>query len=68
MSVRFASDVHEVVATRHYVVYPRAGAVEMWTEFETPDGDTRTIQNLNAYALTVPHGTVDWIAGLDTPG
>ena len=66
MSVRLFSDTHGVVATRHYLVYPQAAAVEMWTEFETADGDTRTIQNLNAYALTIPQGTVDWVSGLDT--
>lgn len=65
LSLRFTSDAYHIVATRHYVMYPHAAAVEMWTEFETTNSDPQVIENLNAYALTVPHGPIDWTSGLD---
>ena len=62
ISVRFTSETHAVVATRHYLVYPRGGGVEMWTDFETSDGEAYAVENLNAYMLTVPQGSIEWIS------
>lgn len=67
MSVRLSSRDHGVIAVRHYVLYPQVAAVEMWTDFLSADGEEHRIANLNAFALTVPYGDVEWLAGLDTP-
>jgi alpha-galactosidase len=66
LTIRLVSSGHGLSATRHYVVYPGAGAVEMWTDIATLDGETRSVQNLNAYDLVVPPGAIDVVAGLDT--
>jgi alpha-galactosidase len=67
LSVRLVSARWELAATRHYVVYPRAAAVEMWTTFETLDGAIRAVQNLNAYDLNIPFGKVEYVSGLQAP-
>ncbi len=67
ISVRFTSETHQIVATRRYVIYPRGGGLEMWTDFETSDEGAHQIENLNAYTLTVPQGSIEWISGLRTP-
>ena len=40
LSVRLTAREHMLIATRHYVVYPRTAAVEMWTEFATADAES----------------------------
>jgi alpha-galactosidase len=67
LSVRFVHRATTLAATRHYVVYPGVPVVEMWTEFESLDGERHSIRNLNGYAVTVPAGDVDYVLGLDTP-
>ena len=65
LAVRLVSPRRGLAASRYYVVYPRAAAVEMWTTFETLDDETRSIRNLNAYDLNVLAGPVQFINGLD---
>ena len=67
LAIRFASSPRGLVATRHYVVYAQVPAIEMWTTFETSDGSDRTVENLNAYSLTLLSGPIDTVSGLDTP-
>ena len=67
LAVRFTARSHGLAATRYYVVYPDAGAVEMWTSIETLDDDARAVRNLNAFELTLPAGDVEYVSGLDTP-
>jgi alpha-galactosidase len=67
LAVRFTSRLHPVVATRRYVVYQHAPAIETWTDFEI-DGDqggSVAVENLNAFALTVHAGPVEWVSGLE---
>jgi alpha-galactosidase len=67
LAVRFTSRLHAVVVTRRYVVYPNAGAVETWSDFAVdPDRESSAVvENLNAFALTVPAGSVEWVSGLE---
>jgi alpha-galactosidase len=67
LSIQLASNPHGLLAVRHYVVYPRTAAVEMWTEFQSDDGRAHTVGDLNASALAIPAGDVEWLSGLDTP-
>lgn len=66
LSIRFASASSGLVATRHYVVYPNAAVIEMWTTFDTSEGSPFTVENLNAYSLALPAGGIDSVSGLDT--
>jgi alpha-galactosidase len=68
LAIRFASASRGLAATRYYVVYPGAGAVEAWTSIETLDGTARTVRDLNALHLTVAASDIDYVGGLDTPG
>jgi alpha-galactosidase len=67
LAVRFKAARRGLMATRHYVVYPGAAAVELWTTFETTDGEARVIENLNAYELALTGATIDYVTGLDAP-
>jgi alpha-galactosidase len=67
LSIRFRSTARQLIATRHYLVYPLAPAVEMWTTFEGVDEVMRTVENLNAYSIDIRAGAIDWVSGLDTP-
>jgi alpha-galactosidase len=67
LAIRFTSPARRLSATRHYVVFPGASAVEMWTDVAATDDETHTIENLNAYALTVKAGEIAYVKGLDAP-
>ncbi|MBA3269185.1 MAG: alpha-galactosidase [Acidobacteria bacterium] len=67
LAIRLHGVDHGLAVTRHYVVYPGAGAVEMWTSIATLDHETRAVQNLNAYDIGVPAGAIDVVTGLQTP-
>jgi alpha-galactosidase len=67
LTVRFARREGGLVAIRHYVVYPHTAAVEVWTSFESTDGETHTIENLNAYSLDLIAGPIEVVSGLGTP-
>ena len=67
LAVRLVDGEQTIAATRRYVVYPGVAAVEMWTDFESLDGERHTLANLNAYAITVPPGEIDYVLGLDNP-
>jgi len=62
--VHFEQERGGLGATRHYRVRPGAAAVEVWTDVSAA-GDGGTVQDLNAFAVTVPDGTVHWVGGLD---
>jgi alpha-galactosidase len=63
--VRFRQERGSLAATRHYRVRPGTAALEVWTELTAATTDGGTVQDLNAFALTVPDGTVHWVGGLD---
>ena len=65
LAVRLVSTAKRLSATRRYVVFPGASAVEMWTEIAATDGETHTVENLNSYALTFANGEVTYVKGLD---
>jgi alpha-galactosidase len=67
LAVRMVAPRRGLAATRYYVVYLRAAAVEMWTTFESLDTDTHIVRNLNAYDVNVLTGAVQFLSGLDTP-
>ena len=67
LAVRLVSPARGLSATRRYVVFPGASAVEMWTEIASTDGETHTVENLNSYALTLANGEVTYVKGLDAP-
>ena len=67
LAVRFTSGVRGIAATRHYVVYDTAPAIELWTTIESLDGTPRVVQNLNAVEHEVGFGEVRYVSGLDTP-
>src|SRR4029079_4941938 len=37
----------------------------MWTDIATADGETRSVDNLNAYSLTIPNGEIEYVLGLE---
>ncbi|MGE3275350.1 MAG: alpha-galactosidase [Vicinamibacterales bacterium] len=65
LSVRLVASARPLRATRYYLVYPDTPAVETWTTFEVTSDERVTVQDLNAYAVTLPAGRVTWIGGLD---
>jgi alpha-galactosidase len=67
LAVRLTSRARGLAATRYYVVYEAAPAVEMWTTVETLDEAPRTVHNLNAVEHEVGVGEVHYVTGLDTP-
>ena len=67
LSIRFRAAAHGVRATRHYIVYPGAAAIELWTDLETADMSPRLFRDLNAIQLTLPAGDLEVVTGLDTP-
>lgn len=64
IAFRFLAADKGLAATRHYVAYPGAAAIEMWTEIETVADERRTVENLNAFALSIPPGAIDYVLGL----
>jgi hypothetical protein len=67
LTIRYVSQHHHLAASRRYVAYPGAAAIEMWTDVESLDEDRHTVENLNGYAITVPPGAIDYVSGLQTP-
>jgi hypothetical protein len=67
LAVRFTSNEQGLAATRYYLAYPGAAAVETWTSIETLDESPRSVRNLNALEFAVVAGDVDYVTGLDTP-
>ena len=65
LAVRVSSATRRLVATRHYLVFPGASAVEMWTEIASADAEVHTVENLNAYTLTVANGAIAYVKGLE---
>ena len=63
MALRFLAADRGLAATRHHVAYPAAAAIEMWTEIETLDHERRAVQNLNAFAMSIPPGAIDYVLG-----
>jgi alpha-galactosidase len=62
----FVHGASHVRATRHYACYRRSPVVEMWTTLDSTAGAAPvTLNDLNAWQLVVPQGTVRWINGLD---
>ncbi len=49
--------------TRHYAVVPGSPSFETWTTFEPTNGAV-TLGDLNALQITVPTGTLHYVAGL----
>ena len=49
--------------TRHYVAASGSPTFETWTTF-APLGSPVTVSDLNAFALTIPAGTIHWVNGL----
>jgi len=66
--VHFQQERGALSATRHYRVRPGSAAVEVWTEFTANGSDGGTVQDLNAFLVTVPDGTVHWVTGLGGGG
>lgn len=57
-----------IVATRHYRTVAGAPVIEVWTTLTLPAGRAEVAASgLNAWRLSVPAGTVRWVAGLDPP-
>lgn len=54
-----------LVVVRHYLVYPDAPVVELWTSFAASPSQPTTTRNLNVFELTVPSGAIRWLNGLD---
>jgi alpha-galactosidase len=54
-----------LVLVRHYLVYPDAPVVEVWTSFAGSPSQPITTRNINAYELTVRPGSIRWLNGLD---
>ena len=66
--VHFQQERGALSAARHYRVRPNSAAVELWTEFTANGSDGGTVQDLNAFLVTVPEGTVHWVTGLGGGG
>jgi alpha-galactosidase len=66
LTIRYVSTHDNLAASRRYLAYPGAAAIEMWTEVESLDEDRHVIDNLNGYAMTVPPGAIDYVTGLQT--
>ncbi|MBI1873391.1 MAG: alpha-galactosidase [Acidobacteria bacterium] len=57
-----------VVAMRHYRTVAGTPVIEVWTTLTLPSGRAEVVaSNLNAWRLSVPAGTVRWVAGLEPP-
>lgn len=57
-----------IVATRHYRSVAGAPVIEVWTTLMLPAGRAEVVtSSLNAWRLSVPAGTVRWVAGLEPP-
>jgi alpha-galactosidase len=54
-----------LVVVRHYVVYPDAPVIELWTSFAGNPSQPTTTQNINAFELTIRPGAIRWLNGLD---
>jgi alpha-galactosidase len=67
LAVRLRSAARGLIATRYYIAYPGAAAIEFWTSVETIDDRPREVQNLNAFEQRIPVGEVSYVSGLDTP-
>jgi hypothetical protein len=67
LSIRFKAAGYGVRAIRHYIVYPGAAVVEVWTDLETADMLPRSFRDLNAVELMLPAGDVEYVTGLDAP-
>jgi alpha-galactosidase len=67
LSIRFKAAAYGVRATRHYIVYPGAAAVELWTDLESADTSARSFRDLNAVHLTLPAGDIEYVTGLNAP-
>jgi alpha-galactosidase len=50
--------------TRHYQAMSGSPTFEVWTTFQSLDGSSAAVANLNGFRLTVPAGTVRWLTGL----
>ena len=48
---------------RHYTATSGSPTFETWTTF-SPLGSSVTVSDLNAFALTIPVGTIHWVNGL----
>jgi alpha-galactosidase len=63
-------DVHyrvrsaSLVMTRTYAAYPGSPVIETWTSLRQEGSRASTLSDLNAYALSVPNGTLNWLTGL----
>ncbi len=53
--------------TRHYVAASGSPTFETWTTFAST-GAAVSVSDLNAFALTIPAGTVHWVNGLQGDG
>jgi alpha-galactosidase len=49
--------------TRHYAIVSGSPSFETWTSY-TPTTTQVTLSDLNAFALSVPAGTIHWLTGL----
>jgi alpha-galactosidase len=56
----------KVRATRHYVCYHGAPAVETFTVFEAL-GANATVGNINSWRLAISPGELGWVGGLEAP-
>lgn len=65
LGIRLVSAREGLAATRYYVVYPRAAAVEAWTTFESLDSESHDLRNLNAIDIDLAAGSVRYLSGLN---
>src|SRR5262245_50006825 len=54
-----------LAVVRHYVVYPEAPVIELWTDFATHPSQAFKTENINAFELTIRAGAIRWLNGLD---
>jgi alpha-galactosidase len=67
LDVTFDLPSSRLRTTRHYVAASRSPTFETWTTFASL-GSPISVSDLNAFALTIPAGTIHWLNGLQGDG